>query len=120
ARTMLVMFEVAISVALLVSSGLLVRAMWLLQAVDPGFVTKDLFTAKTALPMPEYATVQRRAQFYTHVLDGVRALPGVTSAAYVTGLPMRMGGGIWPVIIQGRGSVRDGANSVSFRMVTPG
>ena len=120
ARTMLVMFEVMISVALLISSGLLVRAMWRLQSIDPGFDAAGVATVRTALPMPQYATVQRRAQFYGHILDGVRALPGVSSAAYITESPMRWGGGIWPVGIQGRGSIRDGANSASFRMITPG
>jgi predicted permease len=119
ARTMLVMFEVTISVALLISSGLLVRAMWRLQAVDPGFVTDGILTVHTALPMPAYATVTRRARFYGQVLDGVRALPGVTGAAYITGAPMVMGWGIWAVGIQGHASIRDGANTASFRMITP-
>ena len=104
ARTMLVMFEVMVSVALLASSGLLVRAMWRLQAIDPGFSTDGILTLRTALPMPG---VRDRARgdraFYTQVLDDIRALPGVSSAAFITGLPMAMGGGIWPVIINGHG-----------------
>jgi putative ABC transport system permease protein len=53
------------------------------------------------------------------VLGDIRTLPGVSDAAFITGLPMVMGGGIWPVIINGHGSIRDGANSASFRMITP-
>ena len=46
-------------------------------------------------------------QFYGRVLDEVRALPGVRSAAYVTGLPMAMRGGIWPVADRRREEARD-------------
>jgi predicted permease len=56
---------------------------------------------------------------YTRVLEEVRALPGVTSAAYVTGLPMEMRGGIWAVSLPGREETRDGSLDVSVRMVTP-
>jgi len=49
----------------------------------------------------------------------VRALPGVRGAAYVTGLPMAMRGGIWPLSTTGEEVVRTGANSVSLRYVTP-
>lgn len=118
-RAVLVGVEVAASVVLLVSAGLLVRAMWRLEAVDPGFREAHVLTLRTALPWNRYEVTERRVQFYRQVLDGVRALPGVTGAAYTTGLPLTMRGGIWPVVIQGREVVRDRANSASLRYVTP-
>ncbi|HKJ91745.1 MAG TPA: ABC transporter permease [Longimicrobiales bacterium] len=118
-RTVLVGVEVAASVVLLVSAGLLVRAMWRIESVDPGFRDTHVLTLRTALPWNRYAVTQRRAQFYRQVLDGVRALPDVTDAAYTTGLPLAMKGGIWPVTVQGREVVRDAANSASLRFVTP-
>ncbi|MEJ2217139.1 MAG: ABC transporter permease [Gemmatimonadota bacterium] len=118
-RTALVGVEVAASVVLLVSAGLLVRAMWRLEAVNPGFRDAHVLTLRTALPWNRYAVTERRVQFYRQVLDGVRAVPGVTGAAYTTGLPLAMKGGIWPVVIQGREVVRDRANSASLRFVTP-
>jgi putative ABC transport system permease protein len=118
-RSLLVMTEVMVSVALLISSGLLVRAMWRIQAVDPGFKTDGVLTLRTALPSPKYELVNARTQFYTRVLNDVRALPGVQSAAYTSFLPIAMGGGIWPVQIAGHEVIRDASNSASLRFVSP-
>jgi len=118
-RGALVAIEVMASVVLLVSSGLLVRAMWRLQSVDTGFNADGVLTLRTALPMPRYADPLAREPFFTRVLADVRALPGVTSAAYISGLPMVMKGGIWPVAVTGHEVIRDAANSASLRFVTP-
>jgi putative ABC transport system permease protein len=91
-RNVLVAVEVAMSVVLLISSGLLIRAVWRIQSIDPGFVPERVITLKTALPRPKYDVTLRRLQFYNRVLTDVRALPGVQSAAYITGLPMVMTG----------------------------
>jgi predicted permease len=118
-RAALVIVEVAASVVLLVTSGLLIRAVWRIQTTDPGFVADDVLTLQTALPLPKYDATARRAQFYDHVLQEVRALPEVRDAAYVTGLPMAMRGGIWPVSLTGEEVLRNESNTVSLRYVTP-
>jgi len=118
-RAALVIVEIAASVVLLVTSGLLIRAVWRIQSTDPGFVADNVLTLQTALPLPKYEATARRAQFYERVLEDVRAIPGVRSAAYVTGLPMAMTGGIWPVSLPGEEVVRDSAHNVSLRYVTP-
>ncbi|HEX8945046.1 MAG TPA: ABC transporter permease [Gemmatimonadaceae bacterium] len=119
-RGMLVAIEVMASVVLLVSSGLLMRAMWRLQSQQTGFSAGDVLTLRTALPMPRYADPLARRPFFTRVLTEIRALPGVTSAAYVTGLPMVMKGGIWAITVNGHESIRaDAANNASLRFVTP-
>lgn len=120
ARGVLVAIEVAASVVLLISSGLLVRTMWRLQSVDPGFRTDSVMTIRTALPWQKYAITARRTDFYNRVLTGVRALPGVTSAAYATSAPMTMGGGIWPVGVRGSPVIRDDKSAASLRFVTAG
>jgi predicted permease len=118
-RSALVVVEVTASVVLLVSSGLLVRALWNLQSVETGFRSQNVLTLRTALPWPRYDSTARRAQFYDRVLTEVRALPGVERAAYITGLPMAMRGGIWPAGIAGQEVVRGQKHSVSLRYVTP-
>ena len=118
-RAGLVLVEVAASVVLLISSGLLIRAVWRIQSTDPGFRAESVLTMRTALPRPKYDVTARREQFYTRVLQDVRALPGVTSAAYVTGLPIRMTGGIWSVELPGAEKVRDESNLASLRFTTP-
>jgi putative ABC transport system permease protein len=114
----LVIAEIAATVALLVASGLLARATWNVMSIDPGFRAEGVLTARTTLPFPAYAATARRQQFYDHVLDGVRAIPGVTNAAYTSFLPMVMRGGIWAVTFN---TPKDPpAGAVSLRLVTPG
>lgn len=119
-RSALVVAEVTASVVLLISAGLLIRALWQLQAVDPGFRTEGVLTLRTALPLPKYEKVAQRREFYTRVLSDVQALPGVSSAAYISGLPMMMRGGIWGVSVEGRPESRAEARGASMRYATPG
>lgn len=118
-RSALVIVEIVASVVLLISSGLLIRAVWNIQQTKPGFRAHNVLTLRTALPLPKYETVAPRVQFFEQVLDGVRALPGVESAAYVTGLPMQMRGGIFPASMPGGEEIRDGSADVSLRFITP-
>ena len=120
ARSALVIAEVGASVVLLVLSGLLMRALWRVQSTDPGFRTSGILSLRTELPFPKYNKTSTRDQFYDKVLTDVRRLPGVTDAAYITALPMTWGGGIWPVVVDGRSQIRTEGNSASLRFVTPG
>lgn len=119
ARAALVIVEVAASVVLLVSSGLLIRAVLRIQATDPGFRAENVLTLRTALPSPKYDAATQRDAFYDRVLQDVRALPGVQGAAYMSGLPMIMRGGIFPATIAGTAVIRDASNTASLRFVTP-
>ncbi|MBA3495869.1 MAG: ABC transporter permease [Gemmatimonadales bacterium] len=119
-RASLVVIEVAASVVLLISSGLLLRAVMRIQSTEPGFRPEGVLTLRTTLPASKYAITARRDRFYDRVLEEVRALPGVAGAAYTTGLPMSMRGGIWPVALPGEEAiVTNAANSSSVRFVTP-
>lgn len=107
------------SVVLLITSGLLIRAVWRVQAIDPGFVAQNVLTLRTALPRPKYDNPVRRSDFYERVLTGVRALPGVERAAFISGLPMVVTGLITGVEVPGQ-DVRSARNAaVSHRWVTP-
>jgi predicted permease len=119
ARSALVAAEVGASVVLLVLSGLLVRALWKVQSTDPGFRTSNILSLRTALAFPKYNKTSTRDQLYSKVLTDVRRLPGVTAAAYISALPMTWGGGIWPVVVDGRSQIRTEGNSASLRFVTP-
>lgn len=119
-RRVLVIVEVAVSVALLVSTGLLLRALMRVEAIDPGFRTSDVLTLATDLPHPRYDPTALRASFYERVLGDVRALPGVRAAGYISGLPMVRGGGIWAVGATGQEGVRGRSDTASLRFITPG
>jgi putative ABC transport system permease protein len=116
ARAVLVTIEVAMSVVLLITSGLMIRAVWRVQSVDAGFAAGNVLTLRTALPRPKYDSPVRRIEFYDRVLARVRALPGVQSAAFISGLPLVVTGLITGIEVPGREvrSARSG-NGVSHR-----
>lgn len=119
-RSALVTAEIAICCCLLICSGLLIRALWTLQKVDPGFRVDHVLTMRTALPTPKYDSTARRVAFYDDVLSKVRQIPGVNAAGYTSFLPMVVHGAIWPVLIPGRESQMDRAfHQASLRYVTP-
>jgi predicted permease len=120
ARSVLVVAEVTASVVLLVGCGLLLRALWRVQTVDPGFSADGVLTLRTALPQPRYASTAARAQFYARVLSDVRALPGVSDAAYVSGLPMVMRGGLWAAVVPGEAPEPGAPPKAALRFATPG
>ena len=119
-RSALVVAEIMASIVLLVSAGLLLRALWTVQARNPGFDAEGVLALQTPLPAETYGPVATREAFYSRVLAEVRALPGVANAAFVSYLPMgRMRGGIWPVGLDGR-PIDVADRQVAFiRFVTP-
>jgi putative ABC transport system permease protein len=118
-RRALVVAEVGVSLVLLVSSGLLLRALWRIEARDPGFRADGVLTLRTTLPWPKYEKTPDRTAFYDRVLARARALPGVTDAAYTSFLPMVMGGGIWTVELPDRPRPEAELGTISLRYVTP-
>jgi predicted permease len=119
-RSVLILAEVTLSVVLLISAGLLLRALLRVQSINPGFRSDGVLTLQTALPMPKYLAQAKRTAFYRRVLSEIQALPGVSDAAYLSFLPMTMGGGIWPVNIDGKTLDRSEGHSASLRFITPG
>jgi putative ABC transport system permease protein len=118
-RAALVIAEVVASVVLLIMTGLLVRALWTVQGRDPGFRSEGVLTLRTIVSA-KYTPTEKRAEFYNRILERVRGLPGVTGAAYISGLPMVWRGGIWPIGIKGEELERRADNTASMRFVTPG
>ena len=93
-RSALVAVNVAMAAVLLVGSGLLVRSLTSLLAVSPGVDPRGVVTMQIWASGRRFAVDGPTAQiaeavgFYESVLTRVRALPGVTSAAAVTTLPL--------------------------------
>jgi putative ABC transport system permease protein len=119
-RSALVIAEVTGCVTLLVCSGLLMKALWRIQDIDPGFRTANVLTLRTPLPMPKYEKPAAQIQFIDAVISEARQLPGVKEAAYISFLPMVMRGGIWPVEVQGHPLPIAERQTASLRFVTPG
>ncbi|MBS1804370.1 MAG: ABC transporter permease [Acidobacteria bacterium] len=81
ARRILVVSEVAIALVLLTGAGLLIRSFQRLVAVDPGFRADHILTAWIQFPSARYEKDEQKNQFFAHLLDSIRAIPGVRSAS---------------------------------------
>ena len=88
ARSVLVAAQVALSMVLLIGSGLLIRSFMRLRTVAPGFDAKNTLTAQTFLPASSYPQPADRVAFYQNALQRLQSIPGVESAAISTALPV--------------------------------
>ncbi|HEY1578686.1 MAG TPA: ABC transporter permease [Terracidiphilus sp.] len=88
ARRALVGIEVAVSVALVLTTGLLVTSLIKLMSVDRGFTIERTMTATVDLPAESYQDDAHRAAFYREVLQRIDGLPGVEHAAVTSVLPL--------------------------------
>jgi putative ABC transport system permease protein len=87
-RSGLVVLQVALSLVLLVGSGLLIRSFARLRGVDPGFRVKNLLTATLSLPANDYQQVNQRIQFFEGLQERIEALPGVEMVGMINQLPI--------------------------------
>jgi putative ABC transport system permease protein len=86
-RGALVVAEVALSLVLLAGAGLLMLSFVKLQSQDLGLNPENVLFARLPLPRGQYTTAAAKRQFFSQVIERVRALPGVVSAAATTSLP---------------------------------
>jgi predicted permease len=119
-RRLLVAVEVAVSVALVLMTGLLTTSLLRLLRVDRGFVAARVATAMVDLPNKTYADTGSRAAFYRQVVARLSELPGVERAAAVSELPLSRDS--WIDIINVPGDARPIMQlpTEHFRWVTPG
>jgi len=102
----LVIAEVALSCALLIASGLMVRSVVKLRTVPLPFATANIFTARVNLPELEYADTAARVRFYDELLPRLAAIPGVEAATLSDGLPAS-GNGTRVFEVEGRSYATD-------------
>lgn len=119
-RQVLVTVEVALSLVLLVGAGLMVRTLWNLRNVNPGFEAQHVLAMDVLVSSTDYKTPQQWYAFFDEVLRRVRPLPGVKAAGFTDSLPLQ-GGSNQPVAVEGAPAA-DMAHQpeVSVRIVTPG
>jgi putative ABC transport system permease protein len=119
-RSSLVVVEVATTLVLLIGAGLLIRSFYLLQKVNPGFSHEHLTSFSISLPEKKYATEETRSSFYNHLLENIRALPGVETTAAASGLPLGNNGWQTSFVIDGRPlPPRDQTPLMEACLVTP-
>jgi putative ABC transport system permease protein len=120
-REWLVVSEVALAVALLGLSGLLIRVAITLENVEPGFDPKNLLTMTISLPEVNYPRDPEVAEFYHKALEQIERIPGVETAGLVDRLPVFGGdrGAFRPVSIEGGAGVEVQTSAAILR-VSPG
>ena len=119
-RDLLVVSEVALALMLLIGAGLLTRSLSSLRSVDPGFDPRNTLTATIDIPDAKYPSEDQRNQFYDRVLQNVKALPGVESAAWIDSLPFQ-GGSTQYVAVEGAPPMKESEMPVvAVRLASPG
>lgn len=125
-RSTLVVAQIALSVLLVSAAGLLIRSFWLIQQVEPGFVTDQVLRASFRLPAerypqsynvyPNWNEVQ---SFYAEAQQRIASLPGVRSVALAAQHPLGRGFTNSFVIVGREGEAANQAE-IPTRPVTPG
>ena len=103
-RQALVTGQIAVALVLVIGAGLLVQSFLRLRQVDPGFVPEHLLTARVELSPVRYHANDVKRRFYENLLERLRSIPGVRSAATARALPMtgRLEIGDWSFILEGQ------------------
>ena len=101
-RGILVVSEVALSLILLVGAGLMIRSFQKLQGVNPGFDSQNVLTMNAMVSRAKFPLPSQQVSFFERVLQNLRALPGVESAAVIDDIPLNNEGSHQPIAIEGR------------------
>lgn len=87
-RSGLVVAQVAISFMLLIGAGLMMRSFIKLQQVSAGFDPEKVLVMRTSPNWSKYSTAQQYRDFSQHLLEKVKTVPGVLTAAMTTNYPL--------------------------------
>lgn len=121
-RAALVVTEIALSLTLLVGCGLLLRTIYSLKQVELGFRTEHILVANMTIPSYKFAGRDMTTELYQPLLNRVKRLPGVESAALLTEVPLgKTFQMIFTLNAQGNSAeaVRRRALQAQFRAVGP-
>ncbi|HEX4495042.1 MAG TPA: ADOP family duplicated permease, partial [Thermoanaerobaculia bacterium] len=120
-RQLLVVFEVALSLVVLVGAGLLLRSFLGLERADLGFDPNGLLTYQITLPDARYPEAPQVIGYFQRVLQRINGLPGVSGVGLVSNLPLSGANSSHGISFDGKqlpaGEV---AHEVDFRSVSPG
>jgi predicted permease len=101
-QRLLVVAEFAAALILLTGSALLLKSFHRLASIPPGFEASGVFTARIPLPRNLYPSHELQAAFFQRLIEQVTTIPGVTSAAAASILPLQGSNGSTSVEIEGR------------------
>ena len=116
----LVICEIAVSLTLLMSAGLLLKSLWRLIHVNPGFQTTHVISARLSLNPPAYNDDARRGQFWQQLEQRVTTLPGVEAVGATSELPLTGEHSDCPFYLPDRTYGPSEFDDANCRQVTPG
>ena len=119
ARGSLVIAEVALALVLLVSAGLLLRSVRHVFAVPVGFDPSHLLTMQVQQSGQRVGEASVNYRIYTDTIDAVRAVPGVSAAAFTALLPLSGDVDVFGVHIESHSGTKDDGAALRYA-VTPG
>jgi putative ABC transport system permease protein len=115
-RNLLVISEVALSLILLIGSGLLIKSFLRLRNTDTGFDEENLLTMQLSYTANE-SEPRKVADFFGQVEERLKALPGVEAVALSGGVPF-LGAGETSFAIEGRPPIEDGKRPMTVLYIT--
>ncbi len=116
----LVVSQVALTVALVVSAGLLAQSLWSVRAEDPGFVVDRVLVTDVGLPT-DHRNPQSVVSAEQRILDAVAARPGVAAVAMAYDHPLEANwSGTYPLIGDTTADRTDASAQAELRIVSPG
>ena len=119
-RELLIGFEVGVGTLLLIIAGLLITSMVRLLGIDKGFTTEHVLAVEVTMPPQSYTKFEQKEEFYNNVLARVHALPGVTSAGWISKLALEGQEQVDAITVPGRSSSGLQVPIANYRYVTPG
>jgi predicted permease len=117
-RTVMVVAETAMTVVLLIGTGLLIRSADKLKQVPYGFNPHQVVTARLTLPAARYSDDARVADAYRRMLEPLRATPGIEYAGASSHIPLVSPNASASTFAEGRPVPLDAAPNPAIRLVT--
>jgi putative ABC transport system permease protein len=117
-RRLLIVCEVALSLALLMGAGVMIQSLLALRYGDSGFNPDKVLTMKMRLVDARYPSPAQRSSFFAAALQRIRALPGVEAAGTIDDLPLTAGSS-QTLALEGYPPQREPV-AVQVRQITPG
>jgi putative ABC transport system permease protein len=103
----LVVVEFSLAIVVLTGAVLLVRTLFELESVNPGFDSAHILTARISLPRERYSKAPQVISFYEQLFDGLKNSPGIESAAIALSLPPNLLELTNPFHIEGHPDIAD-------------
>ena len=120
-RSALAVAQIAIAIILLIGASLMLKSLWVLMHVAPGFRSDSILTARMLIPTTRYTDNGKIAAFEQRLLESLHGRPGFQSAGFATYVPLSGLDNGWNFLIEGRPPLPVGTyNMAKYRPVSPG